>query len=410
LLARLTVASGCTLHVAKVDLDNFYHRLRLPDWLRPWFALPRVRASDVGVADVFGDTFIYPCCTTLPMGWSHSVYLAQQAHLHFIATSTTLRPTDQIIATNDSAADRLRHQVYIDDLILVCPDSAVVAAAQDEYIAAAGRRGLVVKMSKVVRPTTRAECLGLEVDGVLHTIGVSPAKLDDLCRHTVALVRRGYATGRELAQLVGSWTWACLARRPVLSVFSAVYRYIECAGYRLFQLWPSVRRELLVLCGLSPLLHSSLSSPWFPDVVATDASSIALGVVAARTDCASTAAAADAADPIGALPRALWRTIVSSEWSIAEHINVLELRAVGTAVRWMASRPVSSGRRVLLLSDSQVVVGAVSKGRSSSRDLLVCLRVLCAWLLATGLQLVVRWVASADNPADEPSRNVRRRD
>ena len=32
--------------VAKVDLDNFYHRIRLPEWLQPYFALPPVRAAE----------------------------------------------------------------------------------------------------------------------------------------------------------------------------------------------------------------------------------------------------------------------------------------------------------------------------------------------------------------------------
>ncbi len=36
--------------MAKVDLDNFYHRLRLPVWMRPFFALPAVRAGDVSDA------------------------------------------------------------------------------------------------------------------------------------------------------------------------------------------------------------------------------------------------------------------------------------------------------------------------------------------------------------------------
>ena len=81
LLARLRVQRGATVLVGKDDLDNFYHRLRLPRWMWKHFAMDPVRAGDVGRAEEFGgaDVLIYPCCTTLPMGWSHAVFLAQAA-------------------------------------------------------------------------------------------------------------------------------------------------------------------------------------------------------------------------------------------------------------------------------------------------------------------------------------------
>ena len=102
-----------------------------------------------------------------------------------------------------------------------------------------------------------------------------------------------------------------------------------------------------------------------------------------------------------------WRTVVSSQWNYAEHINVQELRAVSTAMRWVLSRPAAIGRRLLLLSDSTVVVGAANKGRSSSPDILRVLRSVCALVLCAGVQIVVRWVPSEVNPADEPSRFIR---
>jgi hypothetical protein len=44
------------------------------------------------------------------------------------------------------------------------------------------------------------------------------------------------------------------------------------------------------------------------------------------------------------------------------------------------------------------------KGRSSSPLLLRRLRAISAWLLASGLRLLLYWTPSEDNPADEPSR------
>eukprot|EP00974_Lingulodinium_polyedra_P076535 7407711-Lingulodinium_polyedra.AAC.1 len=60
-----------------------------------------------------------------------------------------------------------------------------------------------------------------------------------------------------------------------------------------------------------------------------------------------------------------WRLLFSWKWADAEHINLLELRAVLAAVRHVARQPGGPGRRHLVFVDSQVTLGAGSKGRSS---------------------------------------------
>ena len=123
LLARLQAPSGTPVFAAKVDLDNFYHRILLPDWMQRFFGLPPVWSSELGLPGE--PRQLYPCCTTLPMGWSHSVFVAQACHEHLLATLTLLQPQDRISASSDLLLDRPRHLVYIDDLILVGthPDS-----------------------------------------------------------------------------------------------------------------------------------------------------------------------------------------------------------------------------------------------------------------------------------------------
>lgn len=409
LLARLCTDGTRPFFVAKVDLDNYYHRLRLPVWMRPYFALPAVRAGDVSdeVAARFGaDCRVFPCCVTLPMGWSHSVLVAQLAHEHLLNTHTTLCPGDRITHETDSLVNRPRHQVYIDDVNFVGTDCDAVRRAQSEYIQAVQAVGLVVKPSKVVLPSCEGvECLGLEVHGSDHTVGVSACKLGRLCRDTQRVLAHEKCSGLDLAHLVGRWTWACLACRPALAVFSAVYRFVECAGHRVFTVWQSVARELQVMCALAPLLFSSTAAQWFERVVASDASSVGLGVVATSHEPPIPHAAVVLPDEAAAVAQSCdWHTIVSSRWRKEEHINVLELRALSTAVRWVMSFRSAVGKRVLVLSDSQVVVGAVTKGRSSSPQLLRRLRTLSALLLAGGVRLSLCWVPSELNPADEPSR------
>lgn len=240
LLARMIPEPSRPLFVAKVDLDNFYHRLRLPEWMRSFFALPAVTAGEVGlfgaVVEEDGVTtvlrssdMIYPACTTLPMGWSHSVFVAQRAHEHLVDTRTELQRSDRIMSENDfRIGNRVRHHIYIDDLAFFGHDSDEVDRLQRNYMSAVESTGLLVKLSKLVRPsTTGVECIGLEVDGINHSIGVSPTKLYRLQCETDALIRRAQfgVTGIELSMLVGRWTWACMVARPALSVFCCLPVY-----------------------------------------------------------------------------------------------------------------------------------------------------------------------------------------
>ena len=75
------------------------------------------------------------------------------------------------------------------------------------------------------------------------------------------------------------------------------------------------------------------------------------------------------------------------QWTgAAEHINVLELRAVKTALSWRIRELKEQRTRFLHLVDSLVVLHALSRGRSSSRKLRRTLAKISALLLASGLQ------------------------
>jgi integrase len=199
-------------------------------------------------------------------------------------------------------------------------------------------------------------------------------------------------------------------------LFSTLYRFVETAGSRVFDIrfWRMVECELRLAMALAPLLFVSLSAPWFSRVVATDASTEGQGVVASRVDAGVLAAEAAVSGPdpprFVALDGCDWRTIISSPWRWSEHINVLEARVLLAAVRWVSSFPDSLGSRVLIFSDSAVLVYAARKGRSSAYPLLRVLRGVAAVQLAAGLRLTCGWIPSHANPADEPSRGRQLRD
>jgi hypothetical protein len=254
LLSRLLAVSDEPIYVAKADLDNYYHRIRLPAWLHPYLALPPVRAGDVGQESTFGsrDILIYPCCTTLPMGWSHAAFLAQKGHVRSVSVHTSLAPADLITRASDLRLDRPRHAIYIDDLVQIGPQSCLASMSrkQLEYITVMNSLGLPPKPTKTVLPSADGvECIGVEIHGRLFTAGVAPAKINRLMCATRSLMAGGSCSGWQMSVFVGHWSWVLLCRRPGFAVFSSVYRYIEAAGAKVFTIWPSVRMELTTAIG-----------------------------------------------------------------------------------------------------------------------------------------------------------------
>lgn len=423
LIASLLHADTANIFVCKVDSSNYFYQFRLPDAYLPFFALPSVRAGDIGFGQEYGDdTMIYPCLNRLPMGWSHSVAIAQDAHTHMVHSSGLLSPRDEIKVGNDMNLDRTRHCVYIDDLVLISTDRRHITDLQHRYIALAQHRGFPINHDKTVWPTNRpTDVLGVQLDGLNGTYGLSTRKLSRLITETRAVVRRGWASGDDMEVLIGGWTWAMLTKRATLAVFSAVYRFIRTAQYRVFSVWPSVAFELNAVIGLAPLLTADLNAGFFDRVLASDASMEGLGVVAtplaakvqAFTSAMTGVEPASGNVPIRAQPVAValsssWYTTVSARWKRPlTHINLGELHAAHTAVKWTVRQPRSHGKRLLLFSDSTAAVGALSKGRSSAFSSLTIIRSISSLCLLFNVRLYVCWLPTTCNPADLPSRVFR---
>ena len=112
------------------------------------------------------------------------------------------------------------------------------------------------------------------------------------------------------------------------------------------------------------------------------------------------------------IPARLWRwkTVAGWQWSEdKEHINVLEARAVLTALRWRLERHKLCKVKFVHLVDSMVVLHSLSRGRSSSRKMRRTVLRINSLLLATRSQAVWTYVHTKLNPADAPSRRPGKR-
>ncbi|CAK0795636.1 unnamed protein product, partial [Prorocentrum cordatum] len=96
-----------------------------------------------------------------------------------------------------------------------------------------------------------------------------------------------------------------------------------------------------------------------------------------------------------------WRVAVSMAWPgrNSTHINVRELQAATSAIRWRARKVAQHGGEFLHLVDSQVVAAIVTRGRSSSRKLQPILMRLMAVVVAADMYPLIGYVVSEDNPA-----------
>ena len=416
LLARIRVPPGAVAYVARTDAADFYHSFLTPQWMWPYFGLPPVRttslppeARPVGAGDA-----VFPVLRTLPMGYSHAVLLAQSAHLHLLDSMPHLfsrcnRIGDPLCTDYALRPGRVLHAVCIDDVLLFGLDAAVVAQVQHAYLVAGRRAGYIYKPEKLVSPTADgAPVLGLHFDGRAATLQLQPRKMHALVAATRAAVAQGQMRAVDFQSLMGHWVWAALPCRPALSVFGAAFALAQRYRRGTVKLWPSVKRELQAAADIAPLLRADLSAPTFGRVMASDASSTGLGVVAMPHLRGAVAPGSTVPGINGAVsspvPREAVTELVSSRWRWGEHINLLEMRAAHVALRWVLRHPLSDGVRVRLWVDSAVVVGVLRKGRSCSTDLNRLARAVAADLLRANVALDVDWVASAFNPADAPSR------
>ena len=91
-LGRMQYSQGACLYGAGLDLKQFFRPVLISEDMRGFFALPSVKAFEVGVttldgAAVSGDTVLHPCFCTLPMGFSWAMWAAQAMHEELVVQS-----------------------------------------------------------------------------------------------------------------------------------------------------------------------------------------------------------------------------------------------------------------------------------------------------------------------------------
>ena len=237
------------------------------------------------------------------------------------------------------------------------------------------------------RPTTWRRRRRGEVDGVRGTIGFL---VGSTCQpHAHHCWRScGEVGAPSKAAPVGIWTLALTFRREGLSVLDVAFVAADAfPPKRRCSITGPLLDELLLANFLGPLLTANLRAPPYLTLFATDASPSAAGACSSAVSLEEWTKLYDLREDRGESVRLDWRSCPPVETGLRDsrasaafltvglpfsfrfrapqrqHIHVLELEALIRLVQRLADRG-TVRVRPLVLVDSRVVLGAVSKGRS----------------------------------------------
>ena len=264
-LARLYLPAGSKLFIAKSDMDNQYHRMRVPEWLRTYLGLPGVQRE--------GHT-VYPIINSMPMGWSHSVYVAQNVHLQILQNAKL--PMEQWI-TKSIVVKEFTFGAYVDDYFSLGTSREQAEKHLEAVIRESKESGLPSKPQKVSWPGKEdyTEVLGIEVHSNGNLVPRA-CNMKELISHTKEFEQRRWWPTRGLQSVIGKWAWFILLRRPLFSIFQKVYE-LAARDSKAVPALPEARAKLRLIMEMSPLIRASLGRMFSEVVLCTDASLIGGG-------------------------------------------------------------------------------------------------------------------------------------
>ena len=265
-----------SLHVRECDVQCAFYRLECPDGMQEYFTLPattgrQLRAQGVEPGmHLRDDDLVTPRLAVLAMGFSWSLFFCPKAIEQVVQRCGFSE--EQFVVDRapppDLSGGKVGVAVYVDGVASLGSDLDAVDDANQRI-----RQGLAEAnlecSAEVDEPTGEQTFVGLDFDRDRGQISVKAKRIWNLRLALVHALGLGKLTSQQLRQLLGHLTWAGLARRGFLSLFSSVYKFIEAGHVTPRPIWDSVAKELWWATTLLPLLHADLRREWSPTVYAT---------------------------------------------------------------------------------------------------------------------------------------------
>lgn len=291
----IVLEEGQQVKVWQSDMQNAFYLFRLPSAWAPYLAFNYMR-DGMSLGFERGEQFVL-CCNVLPMGWTNSVALMQEASEQ-ILWQGNLDRSSQICrgVPLPSWVTGLVHQarregrafwhVYLDNFAageLGVADEIFQAGEQLHQLAekAWAEAGVVSSIKKRKSAELQAQELGAYVDGNAQIIGGSPDRLLKLVQATLVLLSKPHLSKRLTQVVAGRWIHVFQFRRPAMSLLEKTWDFVSKKGVHL-KLVRQVRRELFSCMCAVPFLHTFLGARIGTVITASDASSSGGAVGIAR--------------------------------------------------------------------------------------------------------------------------------
>lgn len=298
---RIGIPDRAEFFVASGDLANAFYTLAVPDSLGRMFTLPPVQASAIGVESIDGfpvqpGSQVIPYLTVLPMGWSWALHLCQlvlDRAIKHAGFSDHFIVSDKGAGVNLKAGPKDGHPHghvshscaaagYVDNFAVIGLDRVEV----DRKLSLISERlrslGLTVHEEEAAVKT--CDFVGLHFNGQTGHISIKPSRILKLRAAIHQLLDMQVCNGKTMQHILGHITWALMCRREGLAILSASYAFVHSAGNRPHRLWPSVRKELIIISDLLPLFRVQINIGWSSEITASDSSPWGIGVCKRQLD------------------------------------------------------------------------------------------------------------------------------
>ena len=292
-----------------------------------------------------------------------------------------------------SALRELGHiiSIYIDDMYLQGSDFNRCSVNVIDTTSSLVSLGFYPHPEKSsIVPSQEVQILGFTINSTTMLISLTPSKRDNLLADITGLCARDKFPIRVLAALIGK----LVAAFPAVQYGPLYYRKLEenkqlslarsSGKYDAFTiLTKEAREELQWWTRNLPSAHAPIiiASPTIE--IFTDASNVGWGASFGPTE-------------------------TRGSWSIAElllHINVKEMLAVYFGLKSLATNVRDTNIR-LNIDNTATVSILKHMGTSHNNDLNTYAKKIWLWAKSRGIWLFPVYIASGDNIADQPSRNI----
>lgn len=389
-----------------------------------------------------------PSLATMAMGDVNAVEIGQQAHVR-LALSLGLQLSDLVTFRGKAPRQNWLVGIIIDDFVVLekiprgLKEKGIGASIAELMVAEYRRVGLP-NDEKRVTEETYPEFWGIAIDGEDGILRPQIQRVLPIANLTAQVARLGLACRKLLEVLAGSWIAILAARRRGMCILSSIFADIQNHSYdEVFSMAPSTISELWLLTVLAPLFCTDLRAIPSDELSMVDASDSHRAEVASKMSEGfgeellrhklTKAAWSKLLSPFRALQRVhgtldpafevpegeevlkshpLWAELAKTlqfkckqVHSIKQqtHINISELRAAVECEERRARR--QPGHRHAIGSDSQVSLGALVKGRSSSAALNGVLRRALPTVLGFNSYAGFQYIPTLLNPGDDPTRH-----